>query len=330
VLCKSLFLFYFSSKGYGFLSENAAFCRAVTERGVFLGPTANAIHQLGDKLQSKALAITAGVEVVPGHDGVVESLDQALQITHESLGGYPVLLKAAAGGGGKGMRTCWNDQDLREAWNLTKAEAAKFFSDDRLLLEKYIERPHHIEFQVMAAPSADGTTTDVVVFPERECSIQRRNQKIIEETPSVLLREETRLAMAEQVRKLCQIVSYQSAGTCEFLVDEEQIFYFLEMNTRLQVEHPVTEAICGVDLVKAMLWVGAGWGLPEELQSHTSGIMPFQGHAIEARIYAEDPLRGFLPSTGSLTQYVEPSMEDNTPESYIRIDSGVEPGHVGK
>lgn len=195
---------------------------------------------------------------MPGFDGIVESLDQALQLCHDTLGGYPVLLKAAAGGGGKGMRVCWNDQDMREAWNVAKAEAIKFFKDDRLLLEKFIERPHHIEFQVMAAPTASGGT-EVVVFPERECSIQRRNQKVIEETPSVLLLEETRLAMAAQVRKLCQTVNYQSAGTVEFLVDEDQNFYFLEMNTRLQVEHPVTEAVCNnVDLVKAMLWVGAG------------------------------------------------------------------------
>ena len=180
----------------------------------------------------------------------------------------------------------------------------------------------------MAAPTANGT--DVVVFPERECSIQRRNQKVIEETPSCLLKEETRRAMVEQVRKLCQVVGYQSAGTVEFLVDEEQNFYFLEMNTRLQVEHPVTEAVCGnVDLVKAMLWVGAGWGLPDELKPYTEGMMPHNGHAIEGRIYAEDPLRGFLPSTGPLTQYVEPSMEANTSEAYIRLDAGVEHGHVG-
>ena len=180
----------------------------------------------------------------------------------------------------------------------------------------------------MAAPNGDGT--DVVVFPERECSIQRRNQKVIEETPSCLLSEETRLKMAEQVRKLCQAVSYQSAGTVEFLVDENQNFYFLEMNTRLQVEHPVTEEVCnGVDLVKAMLWVGAGWGLPDELKPYTQGIMPYDGHAIEARIYAEDPLRGFLPSTGPLTQYAEPSTANNTADSYVRCDSGVEVGHVG-
>lgn len=307
------------------------FCKSVSEKGVFLGPTANAIHLLGDKIESKRIALEAGVSVVPGYDGVVESFEQALKIAHNDLGGYPVLLKAAAGGGGKGMRTCYSDQDLKEAWGLAKSEALKFFKDDRLLIEKFIERPHHIEFQVMAAPSADGKGTDVVVFPERECSIQRRNQKVIEETPSCLLSHETRLAMAEQVRKLCQAVNYQSAGTCEFLVDENQNFYFLEMNTRLQVEHPVSEAVCGgVDLVKAMLYVGAGWGLPEELKPYTTGVMPFSGHAIEARIYAEDPLRGFLPSTGSLVKYVEPSMEQNKPEEYIRIDSGVEHGYMSK
>jgi propionyl-CoA carboxylase alpha chain len=228
-----------------------------------------------------------------------------------------VLLKAAAGGGGKGMRVCYNDQDVKEAWGVATGEAKKFFSDDRLLVEKYIERPHHIEFQVLCAPppaDTDHELTQVIVFPERECSIQRRNQKILEESPSVLLHDSTRRAMAQQVTTLCQAVGYQSAGTVEFLVDEEQNFYFLEMNTRLQVEHPVTEAVCGVDLVKGMLWVGAGWGLPEEYKSVVDAaassnggdglmLMPHKGHAMEARIYAEDPLRGFLPSIGPLTPY---------------------------
>jgi propionyl-CoA carboxylase alpha chain len=313
--------------GYGFLSENADFCRTITEKtdAVFLGPAADAMHRLGDKLESKDLAMKLGVNVVPGHGGVVESLEQALELCNNTIR-YPVLLKAASGGGGKGMRVCHNDQDIREGWVVAKAEALKFFSDDRLLIEKYIQEPRHIEFQVIAAPSFHGT--DVVVFPERECSIQRRNQKIIEESPSVLLLEETRQQMAEQVRTLCRAVGYQSAGTVEFLVDKDQNFYFLEMNTRLQVEHAITEAVCGVDLVKAMLWVGAGWGLPEELQAYTEEIMPYRGHAIEARIYAEDPLRGFLPSTGPLTQYVEPSIGDATSDSYIRIDSGVTLGHV--
>jgi propionyl-CoA carboxylase alpha chain len=238
--------------GYGFLSENAAFCRDIENLGVkFLGPPVRAIQVLGDKLESKKLAIEAGVTTVPGHDDPIESVEQALQLIHDGIIPYPVLLKALAGGGGKGMRVCYNDQDIREAWKVSKAEAIKFFKDDRLLLEKFIEEPHHIEFQVMAAPNPSTGIVDVAVFPERECSIQRRNQKIIEETPSALLSESTRLAMAEQVRKLCQAVGYESAGTCEFLVDKNQQFYFLEMNTRLQVEHPVSEAVTGTDLVEA-------------------------------------------------------------------------------
>jgi propionyl-CoA carboxylase alpha chain len=209
----------------------------------------------------------------------------------------------------------------------------KFFADDRLLIEKYIENPHHIEFQVICSPPPGGKLEKpedlrVVVFPERECSIQRRNQKIIEESPSCLLTQETRLKMAEQVKKLCQRVGYVSAGTVEWLVDEKQNFFFLEMNTRLQVEHPVSEAVAGVDLVKGMLWVGAGLGLPPEFQIEGT-LMPHKGHAVEARIYAEDPLRGYLPSTGPLVQYKEPPT--GTPgvdESYIRMDSGVIEGHV--
>ena len=276
---------------------------------------------MGDKIESKRVAVEAGVSTIPGYDGVIRDLDHAIQVCNDVIG-YPVLLKAAAGGGGKGMRTCYNDKELREAWDVAKSEASSFFSDDRLLLEKYIENPHHIEFQVLVSGQ------DVVVFPERECSIQRRNQKVIEESPSVLLKDETRQAMAEQVQKLCLATGYESAGTVEFLVDENQNFYFLEMNTRLQVEHPITEAITGVDLVKGMLWVGAGWGLPPEFDNRDGLIMPYKGHAVEARLYAEDPLRGFLPSTGPLSPYREPSMEDNTPESYLRLDSGVAEGHV--
>ena len=200
---------------------------------------------------------------------------------------------------------------------------------DRLLIEKYIEEPHHIEFQVISWTDDNGET-QVLVFPERECSIQRRNQKVIEETPSVLLSPEVRQKMAEQVEALCKKCQYESAGTVEFLVDKNQDFYFLEMNTRLQVEHPITEAVTGVDLVKCMLWVGAGWGLPPEVEEARKGqlIMPFKGHAIETRVYAEDPLRGYLPSIGPLTPYVEPSLDANTPDKYIRIDSGVAPGHI--
>ena len=311
--------------GYGFLSENAAFSKTIVDHGaVWLGPSAYAIEKLGDKLESKHIAEDAGVSIVPGHDKPIESLEQALQFTNDGTVPYPVLLKAASGGGGKGMRICFNDQDLKEAWVLSKAEAMQFFGDDRLLLEKFIEDPHHIEFQILATPTADGST-DVVVFPERECSIQRRNQKIIEESPSVLLTDETRRTMAEQAVKLCKAVGYESAGTIEFLVDKNQNFYFLEMNTRLQVEHCVTEeAVTNLDLVKAMLWIGAGWGFTEEIQQMRDGFMvPPMKHAMEARIYAEDPLRGFLPSTGPLLPYVEP-----TTSTDLRVDSGVVPGHV--
>ena len=261
--------------GYGFLSENAGFAKTIAEAGcVWLGPSAHAITEMGDKLRSKEVALEAGVSIVPGYEGVLESVEQATQIVHDSIG-YPVLLKAAAGGGGKGMRVCRSDQDLKEAFPMAKSEAKSFFSDDRLLIEKYIDNPHHIEFQVLcsrrpgttavsgAAPNPDDF--DVVVFPERECSIQRRNQKVIEESPSVLLKDETRNKMVEQVKQLCKTVGYESAGTIEFLVEApeggEQNFYFLEMNTRLQVEHPVSEAVCGVDLVKGMLWVGVSYCL---------------------------------------------------------------------
>lgn len=314
--------------GYGFLSENAKFSQTLTDAGVtWLGPPASAVHSMGDKLESKRVAEAANVNCVPGYDGVVESVDHAIQICNDIIG-YPVLLKAAAGGGGKGMRVCYSDQDVKEAWGIAKSESLNFFSDDRLLLEKYIERPHHIEFQLLAGRNPETKEIDVCVFPERECSIQRRNQKVIEETPSVLLKAETRLAMAEQVERLCQATAYESAGTVEFLVDENQNFYFLEMNTRLQVEHGVTEAVTDVDLVKGMLWVGAGWGLPPEFYKRDGLIMPHRGHAIEARIYAEDPLRGYLPSIGPLSPYVEPSTSKNTPHEYIRIESGVADGHV--
>ena len=225
-----------------------------------------------------------------------------------------------------------NAQDVKDGYSLAKAEAKNFFKDDRLLVEKFIENPHHIEFQVLCSFPPGKTQIDspeelqVVVFHERECSIQRRNQKIVEESPSCLLTDETRHAMAEQVKKLCQKVGYLSAGTVEFLVDEKQNFYFLEMNTRLQVEHPITEAISGVDLVKGMLWVAAGRGLPEEFQIDGT-LMPHSGHAVEARIYAEDPLRGYLPSTGPLVPYAEPPAT-GAGSSYLRMDSGVVQGHV--
>jgi propionyl-CoA carboxylase alpha chain len=317
--------------GYGFLSENAEFCQAIQGEGVaWLGPSVSAMYDMGDKIRSKLIADKAGVRIIPGYEGTIESVEHALEVSNSI--GYPILVKAAAGGGGKGMRTCYHDQDVKEAYPMAKSEAKSFFSDDRLLIEKYIINPHHIEFQVLCSLPAGSTTLEspedlqVVVFPERECSIQRRNQKVVEESPSCLLTEETRQQMVEQVKKLCQKVGYVSAGTVEFLVDENQSFYFLEMNTRLQVEHPVTESITGVDLVKGMLWIGAGRGFPEEFQIEGT-LMPHKGHAIEARIYAEDPRRGFLPSTGPLIPYVEP-IAVGKGESYLRLDSGVAQGHV--
>eukprot|EP00521_Asterionellopsis_glacialis_P015377 CAMPEP_0195303474 /NCGR_PEP_ID=MMETSP0707-20130614/32845_1 /TAXON_ID=33640 /ORGANISM="Asterionellopsis glacialis, Strain CCMP134" /LENGTH=712 /DNA_ID=CAMNT_0040367031 /DNA_START=167 /DNA_END=2305 /DNA_ORIENTATION=- len=310
--------------GYGFLSENADFAKQITDMGVaWLGPGPYAVQEMGDKLRSKELAVEAGVNTIPGYEGVLESVEQAREIANDI--GYPILLKAAAGGGGKGMRTCFSDTDVEETYELAKAEAKKFFTDDRLLIEKYIVNPHHIEFQVLSGPRQDDSgELDICVFAERECSIQRRNQKIIEESPSVLLTEDTRQKMVAQVKTLVKQVGYVSAGTVEFLVDEQQKFYFLEMNTRLQVEHPVTEAVSGVDLVKGMLYVGAGRGVPpeflEKMGSHYR--MPDCGHAVEARVYAEDPLRGFLPSTGPLVPYQEPSLPN------VRVDSGVAQGHV--
>lgn len=297
--------------GYGFLSENSTMAQKVLDAGyVWLGPPPDVVATMGDKLASKEAALAAGMMTVPGTDGVVSSLDEALQMA-ETIE-YPVLLKALAGGGGKGMRICRTAKDLKDAWDVSKAEALQFFSNDALLLEKYIDQPHHIEFQVLCSPE------NVLVFPERECSIQRRNQKIIEESPSVLLTPETREKMAQQVKKLCEQTGYLSAGTVEFLVDENQNVFFLEMNSRLQVEHPVTEAITGVDLVEGMLYIGAGWDLPAEFQTD-SLVVPHQGHAVEARVYAEDPTRGFVPSTGALSPYVEPVS--------ARVDSGVRAGH---
>jgi len=296
---------------------------------IWLGPPVSAIEDMGDKIRSKEIAEEAGVNIIPGYDGTIESVEHAVEVSNQI--GYPVLVKASAGGGGKGMRTCYNDQEVREAYPMAKSEAKQFFADDRLLVEKFIENPHHIEFQVLCSPPAGGKLEkpedlQVVVFPERECSIQRRNQKVVEESPSCLLTDETREKMAEQVKQLCQKVGYVSAGTVEWLVDQEQNFYFLEMNTRLQVEHPITEAVTGVDLVRGMLWVAAGRGLPPELQIDGL-LMPSKGHAIECRIYAEDPLRGYLPSTGPLVPYVEPHATGEG-ERYLRMDSGVTQGHV--
>lgn len=316
--------------GYGFFSENSEFASNMPTGVTWIGPSPNAIDQMGCKIRSKQLAHNAGVSVIPGFEGELTSLEHALDVSNHDIG-YPVLLKAASGGGGKGMRICRNDQDLREYYPLAKSEALKFFNDNRLLVEKYVDDPHHIEFQLLSGKNPTTGELDILVFCERECSIQRRHQKILEESPSPLLKEETRLKMVEQVKKLVKNVGYESAGTVEFLVDEEQNFYFLEMNTRLQVEHPVTETVSvgDLDLVKGMLWVGAGWGVPQEYLDilGDNPYYPHHGHSIEARVYAEDPLRGFLPSTGPLVPYQEP-IPICTPERILRIDSGVAEGHV--
>jgi len=281
--------------GYGFLSENAKFAEALEAEGVaFVGPPKGAIEAMGDKITSKKIAQEAGVSTVPGVMGLIEDADEAVKISNEI--GYPVMIKASAGGGGKGMRIAWSDEEAREGFQSSKNEAASSFGDDRLFIEKFVTQPRHIEIQVLCDSHGNG-----VYLGERECSIQRRNQKVIEEAPSPFLDEETRRAMGEQAVALAQAVDYASAGTVEFIVDGEKSFYFLEMNTRLQVEHPVTELITGVDLVEQMIRVAAG-----ETLSMTQDDVSLSGWAIESRLYAEDPYRGFLPSIGRLTSYRPP------------------------
>jgi propionyl-CoA carboxylase alpha chain len=295
--------------GYGFLSENADFAKALEKAGiVFIGPPAKAIASMGDKIEAKKLAVASGVATVPGHDGVVASAEDAVKIARRIK--YPVMLKAAAGGGGKGMRVAASDAQLREGFRLASSEAKSAFGDARLFLEKYIEQPRHIEIQVLA--DAFG---NVVHLFERECSIQRRHQKVIEEAPSPLLDTKTRAAMGDAAVKLAKAVGYRSAGTVEFIVDRKMNFYFLEMNTRIQVEHPVTEMVTGLDLVELMIRVAAGETLPLKQDD-----LRLKGHAIEARLYAEDPKRDFLPSPGRLKRYAEPAGEG------IRVDSGVYEG----
>ena len=295
--------------GYGFLSENEDFPAALEKAAiVFIGPPARAIASMGDKIEAKRLAAAAGVATVPGHDGVVASAADAVKIARKIK--YPVMLKAAAGGGGKGMRVAAGDAQLKEGFRLASGEAKSAFGDARLFMEKYIEEPRHIEIQVLA--DAFG---NVVHLFERECSIQRRHQKVIEEAPSPLLDAKTRAAMGQAAVSLARAVGYRSAGTIEFIVDRKKIFYFLEMNTRLQVEHPVTEMVTGLDLVELMIRIAAGEKLP-----FTQNDLRLKGAAIEARIYAEDPRRDFLPSPGRLTRYAEPAAEG------IRVDSGVYEG----
>ncbi len=297
--------------GYGFLSENQGFAKALKEAGiVFIGPDTHAIHAMGDKIESKKLAQAAGVSTVPGHLAAIPNAEEAVKIARTI--GYPVMIKASAGGGGKGMRIAWNDAEAKEGFGSATHEAKASFADDRVFIEKYVEEPRHIEIQVLA--DGQGTT---LYLGERECSIQRRHQKVIEEAPSPFLDEATRKAMGEQAVALANAVQYKSAGTVEFIVDKNRNFYFLEMNTRLQVEHPVTEMVTGLDLVELMIRVAAG----EKLKLKQSDIK-LKGWALEARVYAEDPFRNFLPSIGRLVRYRQPS----THKGHVRVDSGVGEG----
>ena len=282
--------------GYGFLSENMNFAAALEKEGVvFIGPPSPAIQAMGDKITSKKIAQDAGVSTVPGYMGLIGDADEAARIAAQV--GYPVMIKASAGGGGKGMRIAWNDDEAREGFASSQSEAASSFGDDRIFIEKFVTEPRHIEIQVLA--DAHG---NCVYLHERECSIQRRNQKVIEEAPSPFLDPATRAAMGEQAVALAKAVGYTSAGTVEFIVDASKNFYFLEMNTRLQVEHPVTELITGIDLVEQMIRVAAGEPLP-----FAQDDLSINGWAIESRLYAEDPYRNFLPSIGRLTRYRPPA-----------------------
>jgi propionyl-CoA carboxylase alpha chain len=292
--------------GYGFLSERQAFAEALEAAGiVFIGPNVHAIAAMGDKIESKKLAAAAGVSTVPGHLGVIADAEAAVEIAQGI--GYPVMIKASAGGGGKGMRLAKNDAETREGFRSATNEARASFGDDRVFIEKYIVEPRHIEIQVLGDSHGN-----VIFLGERECSIQRRHQKVIEEAPSPFLDEATRAAMGAQAVALAKAVQYRSAGTVEFIVDRDRNFYFLEMNTRLQVEHPVTEAVTGLDLVELMIRIAAGEKLPL-----TQADVTLTGAAIEARVYAEDPLRNFVPSIGRLTRYRPPAGEG------VRIDTGV-------
>uniref|UniRef100_A0A667GP00 Propionyl-CoA carboxylase alpha chain, mitochondrial n=1 Tax=Lynx canadensis TaxID=61383 RepID=A0A667GP00_LYNCA len=297
--------------GYGFLSENKEFAKCLAaEDVIFIGPDTHAIQAMGDKIESKLLAKKAKVNTIPGFDGVVKDADEAVRIAREI--GYPVMIKASAGGGGKGMRIAWDDEETRDGFRFSSQEAASSFGDDRLLIEKFIDNPRHIEIQVLGDKHGNALWLN-----ERECSIQRRNQKVVEEAPSIFLDSETRRAMGEQAVALAKAVKYSSAGTVEFLVDSKKNFYFLEMNTRLQVEHPVTECITGLDLVQEMIRVAKGYPL-----RHKQADIPINGWAVECRVYAEDPYKSFgLPSVGRLSQYQEPIHLPG-----VRVDSGIQPG----
>eukprot|EP00088_Acartia_fossae_P029981 TRINITY_DN3091_c0_g1_i11.p1 TRINITY_DN3091_c0_g1~~TRINITY_DN3091_c0_g1_i11.p1 ORF type:complete len:720 (-),score=177.06 TRINITY_DN3091_c0_g1_i11:707-2866(-) len=297
--------------GYGFLSENTTFVAELEKAGVkFIGPHSKAISEMGDKLASKRLATQAGVNGIPGYDGVVENADHCVELSREI--GYPVMVKASAGGGGKGMRIAWNDEEAALAFRLCSEEAKSSFGDDRMIVEKFVDMPRHIEIQVLGDKHGNA-----IHLNERECSIQRRNQKVIEEAPSPFLDPETRAAMGNQAVQLAKAIGYDSAGTVEFLCDSQKNFYFLEMNTRLQVEHPITECITGVDLVHQMIRVAAGH--PLKMTQNDIGI---RGWALENRVYAEDPFKNFgMPSIGRLHKYEEPKGIPG-----VRCDSGIEEG----
>ena len=301
--------------GFGFLSENAGFARRLADEGlVFVGPHAGAIEAMGDKIESKKFAAKANVSVVPGHVGEIDDTAHAVKISEEI--GYPVMIKASAGGGGKGIRVAWSRKDVEEGFPAVRAEAKASFGDDRIFIEKFIESPRHIEIQVLGDKHGN-----VVHLFERECSIQRRNQKVIEEAPSPLLDAKTRKAMGDQAVALAKAVGYDSAGTVEFVAGQDRSFFFLEMNTRLQVEHPVTELITGVDLVEQMIRSAAGLPL-----AFTQDDLKIDGWAMESRIYAEDPYRGFLPSIGRLVRYSPPREGEDGDGAIVRNDAGVREG----
>ena len=305
--------------GYGFLSENASFAKRVEEEGiVFIGPKHYSIAAMGDKIESKKLAGAAGVNCIPGVNDAIETAEKAVEIANGI--GYPVMIKASAGGGGKGLRVAFNDKEAFEGFTSCRNEAKNSFGDDRVFIEKFVEEPRHIEIQLMGDSHGN-----VIYLNERECSIQRRHQKVIEEAPSPFITDATRKAMGEQAVLLAKAVNYQSAGTVEFVVGKDQSFYFLEMNTRLQVEHPVTECITGLDLVELMIRVAAGEKLPL-----TQADVKRDGWAVECRINAEDPFRNFLPSTGRLVRFQPPKptmFAANTAQlNGVRVDTGVEDG----
>jgi propionyl-CoA carboxylase alpha subunit len=296
--------------GYGFLSENAQFAGSLSRAGiVFIGPTVHALNHMGDKIASKKLARSARVNVIPGYTDVINTPEQAVEIANSI--GYPVMIKASAGGGGKGLRVAWNDAECADGFERCVSEARASFGDDRVFIEKFIEEPRHIEVQLLGDSHGH-----IVHLWERECSIQRRHQKVLEEAPSPFLDPATRRAMGEQAVALARAAEYQSAGTVEFMVDAKRNFYFLEMNTRLQVEHPVTEQITGLDLVELMIRVAAG-----ERLSFSQEQVKLDGWAIEARINAEDPVRKFLPSIGRLVKYIPPPEQEG-----VRVDTGVYEG----